>query len=41
MSHLFEKYNQDIEYKVENFEKYVKRQNISRFLARYELIKKF
>ncbi|NFN86291.1 class I SAM-dependent methyltransferase [Clostridium sporogenes] len=40
MSHLFEKYNQDIEYKVENFEKYVKRQSISRFLARYELIKK-
>lgn len=40
MSNLFEKYNQDMGVKLVNFEKYVRRQDLSRFLARYELFKK-
>ncbi|TZE82183.1 TylF/MycF/NovP-related O-methyltransferase [Calorimonas adulescens] len=39
MSELFYKYDYDINTKLNNFEKYVRRQALSRFLARYELFK--
>ena len=35
----FEKYTYPIDQKLDNFEKYVRRQSLSRFLARYELFK--
>lgn len=37
---LIEKYNYDTVTKLKNFEKFVDRQSLSRFLARYELFKK-
>ena len=37
---LFDKYPSPIEKKLDNFEKYVKRQALTRFIARYELFKK-
>jgi len=37
---LFLKYPGSIEDKLDNFEKYVRRQPLARFLARYELFKK-
>jgi hypothetical protein len=37
---LFEKYKYDSQIKLDNFEKYVRGQRLSRFLARYELFKK-
>jgi hypothetical protein len=40
MSELILKYNAPIETKLSNFEKYVKRQALSRFLVRYELFRK-
>lgn len=40
MSEAFQKYNFDIKNKLDNFEKYVRRQTLARFLARYELFKK-
>lgn len=36
---LFLKYNSSIENKLNNFEKYVKRQALGRFIARYEIFK--
>jgi len=39
MSRVFEKYSVPIQVKLDNFEKYVRRQSLSRFLARYELFK--
>ena len=39
MKEIFYKYESSIEDKLNNFEKYVKRQALSRFLARYELFK--
>jgi hypothetical protein len=40
MSELIIKYNAPFSSKLDNFEKYVKRQALSRFLVRYELFKK-
>src|SRR5678815_3830048 len=40
MSSLLLKYNSSVEDKLRNFEKYVKRQALTRFIARYELFKK-
>lgn len=40
MSELFFKYNAPLAAKLDNFEKYVKRQALSRFLVRYELFRK-
>lgn len=40
MENIFLKYNTDIKDKLNNFEKYVRRQSIARFIARYELFKK-
>lgn len=37
---LFSKYDYDIQCKLDNFEKYVRRQTLGRFIARYELFKK-
>jgi hypothetical protein len=37
---LIEKYDYDIQIKLDNFEKYVRGQRLSRFIARYELLKK-
>lgn len=39
MSQIFNKYPSSIDAKLNNFEKYVRRQSLSRFLARYELFK--
>lgn len=39
MSKLISKYNCDIDIKLNNFEKYVRRQCLSRFIARYEMFK--
>lgn len=39
MKPLFERYDYSVDVKLSNFEKYVRRQSISRFLARYELFK--
>lgn len=39
MSKVFSKYNMSLTDKLDNWEKYVRRQTISRFLARYELFK--
>ena len=39
MSKVFLKYDYDINSKLDNFEKYVRRQALSRFLVRYELFK--
>lgn len=39
MSKVFEKYTYDTKTKLDNFEKFVNRQALSRFLARYELFK--
>ena len=39
MSKTWEKFSVPIETRLNNFEKYVKRQSLSRFLARYELFK--
>ena len=39
MSATFDKYSIPTQTRFDNFEKYVRRQNISRFLARYELFK--
>lgn len=39
MSHLFERYGAPIDTRLDNFEKYIRRQSMSRFLARYELFK--
>lgn len=36
---IFNKYDYDIDHKLNNFEKYVPRQALSRFLVRYELFK--
>ena len=36
---MFKKYDQNISEKLVNFEKYVRRQDLSRFLVRYELFK--
>lgn len=36
---LIDKYNYDKDIKLRNFEKYVRRQDLARFLARYELFK--
>lgn len=40
MSSVFNKYNYPILDKLDNFEKFIRRQTMSRFLARYELFKK-
>ncbi len=40
MSELFLKYHSPLETKLDNFEKYVKRQVLARFLVRYELFRK-
>ena len=40
MKNLILKYDYDLDIKLNNFEKYVRRQAMSRFLARYELFKK-
>ncbi len=40
MSNLIIKYDAPLETKLDNFEKYVKRQALSRFLVRYELFRK-
>jgi hypothetical protein len=40
MDELIEKFNYDMSIKLRNFSKYVRRQDLSRFLARYELFKK-
>ncbi len=40
MSSLLLKYNSPLENKLNNFEKYVKRQALTRFIVRYELFKK-
>lgn len=37
---LFNKYEYDTEIKLKNFEKFVDRQSMARFLVRYELFKK-
>lgn len=37
MDNVFEKYNYQTETKLNNFEKYVRRQALGRFIARYEL----
>ena len=37
---LFERYNDILERKLENFPKYVKKQNLTRFLVLYEIFKK-
>lgn len=37
--HLIEKYNYDFSHKLDNFEKFARRQSLSRFLVRYELFK--
>ena len=39
MSETFEKYEGKLSDKLNNFEKYVRRQALARFLARYELFK--
>lgn len=39
MSFIFDKYQIPTQTKLDNFEKYVRRQSLSRFLARYELFK--
>jgi len=39
MSNIFNKYDCKIEEKLENFEKYITRQSLARFLVRYELFK--
>lgn len=39
MSSVYEKYKAPLQVKLDNFEKYVRRQCLSRFLARYELFK--
>ena len=39
MSAIFDKYPISTQTKLDNFEKYVRRQSLSRFLARYELFK--
>jgi len=39
MENIFLKYNCSIEEKLKNFEKYINRQSLSRFIARYELFK--
>jgi len=39
MNDLFFKYDCDVDIKLNNFEKYVKRQALSRFIARYEIFK--
>lgn len=39
MKHLFERHAAPIDVKLNNFEKYIRRQSMSRFLARYELFK--
>jgi hypothetical protein len=39
MSEIFLKYTGSIQSKLDNFEKYVRRQTLARFLARYELFK--
>ena len=39
MSNLITKYDYPMEVKLRNFEKYVTRQSLSRFIARYELFK--
>jgi hypothetical protein len=39
MSQIFDKYQIPTQIKLDNFEKYVRRQCLSRFLARYELFK--
>lgn len=36
---LIDKYDYDKDIKLRNFEKYVRRQDLARFLARYELFK--
>lgn len=36
---IFDKYNVPLDVKLDNFEKYIRRQSMSRFLARYELFK--
>lgn len=38
--HIIEKYNYDYNSKLANFEKYVDRQSLARFMVRYELFKK-
>lgn len=40
MTNIFEKYAYDTETKLRNFEKYVDRQSLARFLARYELFRR-
>jgi hypothetical protein len=40
MSKVFNKYDYEITDKLNNFEKFIRRQSMSRFLARYELFKK-
>lgn len=40
MSDLINKYDYPMSYKLDNFEKYVTRQKLARFIARYELFKK-
>lgn len=40
MSDLITKYNYPMSHKLDNFEKYVRRQSLARFIARYELFKK-
>lgn len=39
MSDLITKYNYPMSYKLNNFEKFVPRQSLARFIARYELFK--
>lgn len=39
MSEAFQKYGGSVQTKLDNFEKYVRRQTLARFLARYELFK--
>lgn len=39
MSDLITKYDYPMDIKLRNFEKYVTRQSLSRFIARYELFK--
>ncbi len=40
LAHLFSSYSDDIETKLDNFPKYVRRQKITRLLAQYEIFKK-
>ncbi len=39
MSEIFARYEADLRVKLDNFEKYVRRQSLARFLARYEIFK--